>query len=165
MDKVREVIEKKRKRKLTKIAEKEQIGFVYGKGRRKSEIRQLMETSRVRKGTPAVRFLPFKQKDILEILKKMTASDVSTIVHQRRYIMNSCGMQLVRTWINIIVFFMMGLKNLKEKQRKRLHRKNIFENAVKGFFAPQNINRKRKIRIPQRISEIWNYYFYSRFFF
>ncbi len=89
MDKVRETIEKNRNRKLTKIAEKEQIGFVYGKGRRKSEIRQLMETSRVRKGNRTVSFVLFKQKDILEILKKMTASDVSTIVHQRRYIMKN----------------------------------------------------------------------------
>ena len=72
MEKVRDVIEKNRKRKLTKhkklsnntiieidncspleilklqknliqIAEQEQIGFVYGKGKRKSEIQQLYE--------------------------------------------------------------------------------------------------------------------------
>ena len=72
MDKVRDVIEKNRKRKLTKhkklsnntiieidncspleilklqknltqIAEKEQIAFVYGKGKRKSELQQLYE--------------------------------------------------------------------------------------------------------------------------
>ena len=72
MDKVRDVIEKNRKRKLTKhkklsnntiieidncspleilklqknltqIAEKEQIAFVYGKGKRKSEFQQLYE--------------------------------------------------------------------------------------------------------------------------